>query len=93
MLIISLFLLVLVVEIRKFSHVRIRKMAQEEGAFPVHVFDLSRDILKAFACYQLIESLFHTLLVMLLCDPLNCVHHIMWDPMIHQLHSQIQIYH
>ena len=60
-------------------------MAEEEGAFPVQIVDFGLNSLQTLTCHHFLEPLLHTLLVMLLCQLLHCVHQLMGYPMIHQL--------
>lgn len=60
------------------------EMANEEGALPVHVIGINHSSLH-LARHQLLKPLFHTLLVVLLCEPLHLVHQFNWDAVVHQL--------
>ena len=58
---------VIFTEIRNFRDVGIWKMAQEEGALPVHVLHFTFDTLQPLACHCLLEPLLHAFPIMLFC--------------------------
>lgn len=60
-------------------------MAQEEGAFPVEIVGFGVNGFEAFGSDQFLESLLHAFLVVLFSEPLDGVHEVGRNPMIHQL--------
>lgn len=76
---------VIILEVGYVSDVGDGEVADEEGGLPVDVIDFGLSSHQTLGGHHLLEPLLHAALVVLLRQPLHCVHQLVWYPMVHHL--------